>query len=188
LVKKNKIKQNRKVMIIIAVVIVAAFLIKFNIKKEEPVVEPVVEAPAPPAAPPAPPSPPPVKAFSSATDKITMSVGSQTLYTDNPTTTLTYSATDSSNRLVSFAASDRAFVRILGISHVFTENTEIFHPGSDNTIFTGDITLPTPGVYLVKVCLGPSINLDAEGNMIWPFGCFEDQSSVQINVYENSSI
>ncbi|MAH03491.1 hypothetical protein CMI39_01750 [Candidatus Pacearchaeota archaeon] len=180
MVKKNKIKQNRKVIIVIAVIIIAIFLIKFNIKEVEPVVEPVVEAPDPPAS----PTPSPVKYFSESTDKIEMNVGSQILYTDNPTTTLSYFALDDSNNLVSFKDGDRAFVRILGITHLFTENTEIFHPGSDNTIFIGDINISFPGVYLIKICLGPSINLDSEGNMVWPFGCFEDQTSIQMNVYE----
>ena len=128
----------------------------------------------------------PVRYFSESSDKIIIDVGSQTLYTDNPTTTLVYYAVDGSNKQVHFRGSDRAFVRVLGITRVFTENIEIFHPElngvKDDTIFSGDLTILEPGTYLVKVCLGPSINLDSGGTMIWPFGCFEDQTSVQMSV------
>ena len=105
-----------------------------------------------------------------------------------PTTTLTYYAVDFAGGLLSFASGDRAFVRILGVTHEYTQNTEIFHPLKlngeiDDRIFTGNITIKEPGIYLIKICLGKSINLDAKGNMIWPFGCFEDSTSEEIEVY-----
>ncbi|MDP7520642.1 MAG: hypothetical protein QF567_00195 [Candidatus Pacearchaeota archaeon] len=179
-------EQDKKVIIIIAVIIVAIFLTKFNIKAEEPVVEPVVEeAPEPPKPQ---DTTPQVKYFSESSDKIVLTAGSQIIYTDNPVTSLTYYAVDGSGDLVSFKDGDRAFVRILGITRLVTLNTEIFHPETngveDKTLFTGEINIPLSGTYLVKVCLGPSINLDSEGTMVWPFGCFEDQSSVQMNVYD----
>ena len=76
----------------------------------------------------------------------------------------------------------------MGVSHFYNNNTEIFHPkrpdGSiDYTIFLGDINLFEPGIYLIKVCLGKSINLNSEGIMVWPWGCFEDHSSQEIIVY-----
>ena len=95
-----------------------------------------------------------------------------------------YFAVDGTNKPVHFNKGDKLFVRVLGITKLYTENKEIFHPGEDDTIFSGDITFPGEGVYLVKACLGPSMNLDEEGNKVWPFGCFEDTTSVQINVYK----
>jgi hypothetical protein len=119
-----------------------------------------------------------VKYFSSG-DRIIIEAGTQNLYTDNPVTTLTYYAVDSSNKPVPFREGDRAFVRILGVTHLFTNNTEIFHPeisgSKDYTLFSGE------------VCLGKSIKLNSEGTMIWPWGCFEDHTSVEIKVYEKSS-
>ena len=138
------------------------------------------------------PPPTPTRYFSSSSDKVVINVGNRTLYTNNPSTTIDYHAIDSSNRYVTFRSGDRAFVRILGITREFSNNIEIFHPkisGSDSknsTIFSGNITFPEAGVYLVKVCLGPKINLDEAGNNVWPFGCFEDQTSVQVNVYEKA--
>ena len=133
-------------------------------------------------------SPPAVRYFSSSSDKVAINVKNQTIYTTNPTTIITYSALDSSSNRVNFADSDRAFVRILGITKLYTQNTEILHPTSngvkDSTIFSGNITLPEQGTYLVKICLGSSINLNSEGVMVWPFGCFEDDTSVQIKVYK----
>ena len=129
-----------------------------------------------------------IRYFSPGSYKIMIDVGTQNIYTDNPTTTLTYYAVDNSNKPVHFRDSDRAFVRILGVTRLFASNNEIFHPVSngskDSTLFLGNISISEPGTYLVKVCLGKSINLDSEGTMIWPFGCFEDQTSVQMNVYE----
>jgi len=133
----------------------------------------------------------PVRYFSSLSDKVMISVTEQTIYTNNPVTTLTYYAVDNSNKSVQFRENDRAFVRILGITRLFTNNVEIFHPqkpdgSKDYALFSGDITFPREGIYLVKVCLGKSINLDSEGNKVWPFGCFEDQTSAQVNVYEKN--
>lgn len=136
------------------------------------------------------PSQPSVEYFSSSADKIILKTGTQTLYTNNPTTTISYSAVDKSGNRVHFKSSDRAFVRILGITSVFTNNTEIFHPksnGTENdTVFSGKISISQPGVYLVKVCLGPKINLNSDGVMVWPFGCYEDTTSVQMNVYQGA--
>jgi len=131
---------------------------------------------------------PSVRYFSSSSNKIIISADKQDIYTDNPVTALTYYAVDGSNKPVNFREGDRAFVRIMGVSHFYNENTEIFHPelggSKDYTVFSGDINIPDPGVYIIKVCLGPSINLNSEGVMVWPFGCFEDQNSVEVRVHE----
>ena len=174
-------KKGYKIVLIPAILLIVAFLIYFDTKEDKVEVKPQenLSQEALPS--------PPIKYFSPGSDKIMIGVGTQTLYIDNPTT-LTYYAVDSSNKPVHFREGDRAFVRILGITKLFTNNTEIFHPESnsskDYTLFSGNISIPDSGTYLVKVCLGKSINLNIEGTMVWPFGCFEDQTSVQINIYE----
>lgn len=118
------------------------------------------------------------------TDKIILNILNETLYTDNLNTKINYSAIDESGNLVHFKESDRVFVRILGITRLYNDNIEIFHPNSNNTIFSGNISFPGKGVYLVKACIGPKINLAKDGSKIWPFGCFEDRTAIQINIYE----
>lgn len=172
-------KRGYKILLILAILSIVIFLIYFN-KGEK--VESVTEAEVKLQ------ENLPQEIFSPGLYKIMIDVGTQNLYTDNPETTLTYYAVDNLNKPVHFRGGDRAFVRILGVTRLFASNTEIFHPGSDGskdyTLFLGNISIPYPGTYLVKVCLGKSINLDSEGTMVWPFGCFEDQTSVQMNVYE----
>jgi len=129
-----------------------------------------------------------IRYFSPGADKIMITVFDRVLYTNNPTTTLSYYATDNSGQLVYFRQGDRAFVRILGVTRLYTNNTEIFHPeksgSEDYTLFLGNITIPLPGKYLIKVCLGPTINLDSEGTLIWPFGCYDSDTSGVIDIYE----
>ncbi|HUW43499.1 MAG TPA: hypothetical protein VMV95_00875 [Bacillota bacterium] len=172
-------KGNHKVALFLIILLIIIFLIYFNkdkteeeLNQQEDSSQGVLE---------------PTRYFSPGSDKIMIEVGTQNLYTDTPATTLTYYALDSSNNPVYFRESDRAFVRILGITSLFTNNTEIFHPESngskDYTLFLDKISISEPGTYLVKVCLGRSINLNSEGTLVWPFGCFEDQTSVQMNIY-----
>lgn len=172
-------KKILKNTLIIITVLLIIFLIFSNSNKEEkqnqePTKEPTT----------------PIKYFNQDSDKITIIASEDALYTDNVSTTLSYYALDNSNQKVSFKEGDRAFVRIMGVTHLYVQNTEIFHPkksdgSEDNTIFSGKINLDGgPGKYLIKVCLGKSINLNSEGAMVWPFGCFEDQSSEVIDVYE----
>lgn len=129
----------------------------------------------------------PVKYFKKGSSKIVIEVDDHILYTDSPTTEIRYYALENSEK-VHFKESDNAYVRILGITRFHQDNVEIFHPNSegeiDDTIYSGDITINEPGKYLVKVCLGSSINLDSVGTMIWPFGCHEDSTSVVIDVFE----
>ena len=170
-------KRNYKIALVLAILSIVIFLIYFSIgNKAEASQENLPQETSEPT-----------RYFSPGSDKIIIGVGTQTLYTNNPTT-LTYYAIDSSNKPVHFREGDRAFVRILGITKLFINNTEIFHPesnGSKNyTLFSGNISISDVGTYLVKVCLGRSINLNTEGRMVWPFGCFEDQTSVQMNIYE----
>src|SRR3989339_92310 len=106
--------------------------------------------------------------------------------TDNPTTNITFYAVDSSNNPVRFNPQDRAFVRTLGITRLININSEISHPITngvvDYTKFYGNLTISQFGTYVVKICLGPSINLGSVGEIVWPFGCYEDQTSMQMNV------
>ncbi len=130
----------------------------------------------------------PVKYFDTS-DKIVISADKKVLYMDNPTTGLSYYAFDTSGELVHFREEDKAFVRILGVTRLYTQNTEIPHAARpdetiDDAVFYGNITIPKPGKYLIKVCMGKSINLDSEGNLVWPFGCYEDSTSDVIDVYE----
>jgi len=129
-----------------------------------------------------------IKYFSPGSDKIIITVFDKVLYTYNPTTTLSCYIMDNSGQLVHFRQSDRAFVRILGVTRLYTDNIEIFHPeksgSEEDTLFLGNITIPLPGKYLIKVCLVPSINLDSNGTLIWPFGCYDSDSSEVIDVYE----
>lgn len=132
---------------------------------------------------------PPVRYFSPGSDNIIISTDSQTLYTNNPETVLTYRAMDNSGNVIHFREGDRAFVRILGVTGFFNNNTEIFHPelngSKDYTLFSGNIRVfSEPGTYLIKVCLGNNINLNSEGVMVWPWGCFEGPASVEIKVYK----
>jgi len=182
----------KKVAVILIVLLVVFFLFNLSTKISESNKEAAAAAAAaaksqeqqnnPPKS-----TQPSIRYFSQS-DKIILQADSQTIYTKNPETKLTYYAVDGSNKPVHFRDGDRAFVRILGITRLFTENTEIFHPESngikDNTIFSGNISISEPGTYLVKVCLGTNINLDSEGVLTWPFGCYEDQTSLQMNVYQ----
>lgn len=171
-------------VVLLVVVLVHFDVVKFNVGNSESV--DAVSSPvqtAPPSSPKPAPAPS-VRYFSSASDKVVLSVTNQTVYTDNLKTQFNYSAVDSSGKNVHFRSGDKVFVRILGITRLYNDNVEIFHPDSDDTIFSGNITFPGEGVYLVKACLGPSINLDSTGAKVWPFGCFEDTTSVQMNVYE----
>lgn len=175
----------KKFVIGVVVLFVVLFIVSniyTNFKSEETgevvsEVEAVVQEPTPPPA-------PSVRYFAQGSDSVTISAAEKTLSLDNPTTTLTYSAGGAH-----FSGGDRAFVRILGISveEPYTQNAEIYHPVSadgstDNSVFSGDITIDEPGKFLIKVCLGPSINLDANGKMIWPFGCWEDSTSEVVDV------
>jgi len=120
--------------------------------------------------------------FKESSDKIVLSAANEELYSNNPSTTITYYAVDSSNNLAHFKEGDKVFVRVLGITQIYTQNKEIFHAQGNDTIFSGSITFPGVGVYLIKACLGPKMNVDSDGNKIWPFGCFEDQTSIKIKV------
>ena len=77
-------------------------------------------------------------------------------------------------------------MRILGITRLININSEVLHPevngAKDYSVFKGDIKIPEAGTYVIKVCLGPSINLGSQGEIVWPFGCYEDQTSVQMKV------
>lgn len=167
-------KKIHKVIIFLIILLVVIFLIYFNSKKtREENEQELLEQ---------------TRYFSPSLDKITIDAVDNILYINNPTTILNYYALDNSGNLVHFKQGDRAFVRILGITHLYSDNTEIFHPESadgsiDDTIFTGKITISEPGKFLIKVCIGTSINLNEEGKMIWPFGCFEDTTSDVIDVY-----
>src|SRR3989304_10516528 len=118
--------------------------------------------------------------FSPGSHKIVIDASSEKIGV-NEVVTIYYYSLDGERNRVHFREGDRAFVRILGVTHLSNNNTEIFHPSSngskDNTIFSGNITLLKPGIYLIKVCLGGGINLDSEGVLVWPWGCFEDSSS-----------
>ena len=190
-------RRAHKLIIFVAVVLAIAFLVYFNwgaqgssnansSSNAQAAAQQKETVPSPTPT----PSQPLVEYFSSSADKIVLKTGTQTLYTNRPTTTISYSAVDKSGNPVHFRSSDKAFVRILGVTGVFTNNTEIFHPksnGTENdTVFSGEISISKPGVYLVKVCLGPSINLNSDGVMVWPFGCYEDTTSVQMNVYQGA--
>jgi len=163
---KNWIK-----VIIVAVLLIGFILVYSNMNKD------VNQEP------PAEKQPEPVKYFTPGSDKITIIASEDALYTDNPSTTLSYYAVDNSNQRVQFKEGERAFVRIMGVSHFYNANTEIMR--KNNTLFSGEITIDGgPGTYTIKVCLGKSINLDSDGVMVWPFGCFEDGSSERIDIYE----
>ena len=178
-------KRSYKIALILIILSIAVFLIYFSEDKVE--MESVTKEELNPQESLSQEILEPIRYFSPGADKIIINVDTQSLYTDNPVTTLTYHAIDNSNNPVHFREGDRAFVRILGITSLFTNNTEIFHPESNGSknynLFSGNISIFDPGTYLVKVCLGRSINLNSEGTMIWPFGCFEDQTSVQMNIY-----
>jgi hypothetical protein len=127
-----------------------------------------------------------IKYFSPGSDKIVIEASSEKINVSE-VVTIYYYAIDGENNRVRFKEEDRAFVRVLGVTDYFNNNTEIFHPSSNgsknNTIFSGNFTFIKSGVYLIKVCLGTHINLDSEGVMVWPWGCFEDPSSEEIRVY-----
>jgi hypothetical protein len=120
-----------------------------------------------------------IRYFSPKKDKVFIEVGKKILFMNNPETSLTYFSLDESGNLVDFKDKDRAFVRIIGITILFTNNTEIFHNVvegvKDNKIFNGIISFNQTGKYLIKICLGTKIGWDT---------CFEDNTSVEINVYE----
>lgn len=177
-------KNSKNFLIFIVVVLVVAFLFIFLNSKEEKSVSKQDQPPTPFET---------VKYFTPSVDKITITASDEVLYAGNPSTTLSYYALDDSNQRVNFKEEDRAFVRIMGVSHFYNDNTEIFHPenpdGSKNsTIFSGDITITGgPGVYTLKVCLGETINLNEEGVMVWPWGCFEDGAFERIEIVANNN-
>lgn len=188
-----KLNLNHRRLIILFAVIIIAFSFQYFMKDsksvEEEIISPALEEPTPTPTPTPPqPSTPQIREYRQGSDKLAIEVGSQTIYTDHPTTTITFYAVDNTNNPVKFSARDRAFVRSMGVTRLININSEIFHPEvngvKDYTKFYGNITIPKFGTYLVKVCLGPSINLGSQGELVWPFGCYEDQTSVQMNVKE----
>lgn len=189
---KRGTKKFLKIIILIVILLLVSFFIYSNLKGGKADTNPSSVAEEQPPVDTNPPpiveQPPAIKYFSPGSDKITISALNKTLYTKKPTTTIIYSATDSSGQLVHFVPSDRAFVRILGVTRLYTNNIEIFHPeksgSTDDTLFAGNITIPLPGKYLIKVCVGPSINLDSNGTLTWPFGCYDPDTSEVIDVYQ----
>ena len=180
--KENK-KNIKKILLVLVLILILASVFLFvyltikNEKSEDNLPEVQDE------------KPPTLKYFSAGSDEVVITAFDKVLYTDKPTTVLSCYALDNSNQLVHFRKSDRAFVRILGVTRLYTGNVEIFHPknsdgSEDDTLFLGNITIPLSGKYLIKVCLGSSINLDSEGTLIWPFGCHDSDSSEVIDVYE----
>lgn len=175
-------KINQKIGLVFVILLVAVFLIylKGNTNKEENINENSLEEVKAPIIKES------VRYFSPNADKIVIESGTKTLHSKDNGTKLDYYAVDSAGNKVVFREKDRAFTRILGVTSDYTNNTEIFHPEvndiKDYTTFSGNIVFSTPGTYLIKVCLGESINLNSAGALEWPWGCFEDQASLEIKV------
>ncbi|HLD55767.1 MAG TPA: hypothetical protein VJB35_05900 [Candidatus Nanoarchaeia archaeon] len=183
-------KLNFKWLLILFGIFIIIFSFQYFIKDSKPV-EVIVNTgeiiSSPPITPiPTQPSTPQIREYRQDLDKLIIEVGSQNIYTDNPTTNITFYAVDSSNNPVRFNPQDRAFVRTLGITRLININSEISHPVTngvvDYTKFYGNLTISQFGTYVVKICLGPNINLGSTGEIVWPFGCYEDQTSMQMNV------
>ena len=179
-----------KWLLILFGVLIIIFVSQYFIKDSKPVevnnTGEIISAPADSNPIPPQPSTPQIREYRQGIDKLVIEVGSQNIYTDNPTTNITFYAVDSSNNPVRFNPQDRAFVRTLGITRLININSEISHPVTngvvDYTKFYGNLTISQFGTYVVKICLGPSINLGSVGEIVWPFGCYEDQTSMQMNV------
>src|SRR3989339_819607 len=139
-------KLNFKWLLILFGIFIIIFSFQYFIKDSKPV-EVIVNTgeiiSSPPITPiPTQPSTPQIREYRQDLDKLIIEVGSQNIYTDNPTT----------NGVV------------------------------DYTKFYGNLTISQFGTYVVKICLGPNINLGSTGEIVWPFGCYEDQTSMQMNV------